>query len=139
VTAAFFVFSPLTRKVLSKRSGSSERFVAMCHLSHTILHTHGSWIVDESVSIGAQRETDGVFLPVMRSVQLLALHVVAVCCVSKLSVEAKSVHVGKNWRPCHGSPVASRATNLVRNCFNIDPGAGRGLDGDVGAFSLDSR
>lgn len=34
VTAAFFVFSALTRKVLSRRAGSSERFVAMCRFLH---------------------------------------------------------------------------------------------------------
>ena len=39
VTAAFFVRSPLTSSALSRRSGSIERFVAMCCSLHTSLHT----------------------------------------------------------------------------------------------------
>src|ERR1700688_2095298 len=41
VTAAFFVRSPLTLTACSMSFGSSERLVAMCHLSHTSLHIEG--------------------------------------------------------------------------------------------------
>ena len=38
VTAAFFVFSPLTSNAFSSNSGSMDRFVAMCQPPHIILH-----------------------------------------------------------------------------------------------------
>src|SRR5271166_3572188 len=41
VTAAFLVRSPLTARARSSRSGSIDRFVAMCDPLHTWLHISG--------------------------------------------------------------------------------------------------